>query len=219
MTVSMPLLIVAVFVVRGVSEYIAQYAISWVGNRVVMDLRNAMFDKLLMLPTAYYDSRPTGNLISKVTFDVSQVTNAATSVLTIMRLSDSAHDLVPQRRRNPLVRIERQHPVAGGTVERAIFLRAVSGPVSGHVELYAEAAADLRRAVAAARIDDDDLVRPPHGFDATGDHALIVAHDDDGRDTRAAPLRVRGHPGDGVHRALNETRPGRVACRADARSA
>jgi subfamily B ATP-binding cassette protein MsbA len=80
----MPLLIVGVFVVRGVSEYIAQYAISWVGNRVVMDLRNAMFDKLLMLPTAYYDSRPTGNLISKVTFDVSQVTTAATSVLTIM---------------------------------------------------------------------------------------------------------------------------------------
>ena len=80
----MPLLIIAIFVVRGISEYVAQYAISWVGNRVVMDLRNAMFDKLLILPTSYYDNRPTGNLISKVTFDVSQVTTAATTVLTII---------------------------------------------------------------------------------------------------------------------------------------
>jgi subfamily B ATP-binding cassette protein MsbA len=80
----MPILIVAVFVVRGVAEYVSHYAINWVGNKVVMDLRNAMFEKMLVLPTSYYDNRPTGNLISKVTFDVSQVTTAATMVLTII---------------------------------------------------------------------------------------------------------------------------------------
>ena len=79
-----PIVIVAVFVVRGIADYVAQYAINWVGNRVVMDLRNAMFDKLLQLPTAYYDNHPAGNLISKVTFDVTQVTSAATMVLTIL---------------------------------------------------------------------------------------------------------------------------------------
>jgi subfamily B ATP-binding cassette protein MsbA len=73
-----------VFVVRGVAEYVSHYAINWVGNKVVMDLRNAMFEKMLVLPTSYYDNRPTGNLISKVTFDVSQVTTAATTVLTII---------------------------------------------------------------------------------------------------------------------------------------
>jgi subfamily B ATP-binding cassette protein MsbA len=80
----MPLAIVAIFIVRGVAEYIAQYAINWVGNRVVMDLRNAMFEKLLRLPAPFYDNHPAGNLISKVTFDVMQVTNAATNVLTVV---------------------------------------------------------------------------------------------------------------------------------------
>ena len=80
----MPAIIVAIFIVRGIAEYIAQYSITWVGNRVVMDLRNAMFRKLLQLPAPYYDNYPAGNLISKVTFDVTQVTTAATSVLTVV---------------------------------------------------------------------------------------------------------------------------------------
>jgi subfamily B ATP-binding cassette protein MsbA len=79
-----PFVIVAIFVVRGIAEYVAQYAINWVGNRVVMDLRNAMFDKLLELPAPFYDNHPAGNLMSKVTFDVTQVTNAATTVLTVI---------------------------------------------------------------------------------------------------------------------------------------
>ena len=79
-----PIAIVVLFVIRGIAEYVAQFSITWVGNRVVMDLRNAMFDKLLQLPTPYYDNYPAGNLISKVTFDVTQVTTAATTVLTVV---------------------------------------------------------------------------------------------------------------------------------------
>jgi subfamily B ATP-binding cassette protein MsbA len=80
----MPLVIVGLFVLRGLAEYLAHYSITWVGNKIVMDLRNAMFSKLLELPTPYYDDHPTGNLISKLTFDVTQVTAAATSVLTVV---------------------------------------------------------------------------------------------------------------------------------------
>ena len=79
-----PFVIIALFVVRGLAEYMAHYSITWVGQKVVMDLRNAMFGKLLELPTPYYDDHPTGNLISKLTFDVTQVTAAATSVLTVV---------------------------------------------------------------------------------------------------------------------------------------
>jgi ATP-binding cassette, subfamily B, bacterial MsbA len=78
----MPIVIVGIVIVRGLAEFVAQYAINWVGSRVVMDLRGAMFDKLLQLPTPFYDNHPAGNLISKVTFDVTQVTSAATNVLT-----------------------------------------------------------------------------------------------------------------------------------------
>jgi len=78
-----PLIILAIFLVRGVASFVGTYAISWVGNKVVMDLREEMFQKLLMLPTQYYDDHATGNLISKLTFDVTQVTAAATNVVTV----------------------------------------------------------------------------------------------------------------------------------------
>lgn len=80
----MPAIIIALVVVRGTGEYLSGYCINWVGTRIVMDLRNEMFAKLLQLPTGYYDDHPSGNLISKVTFDVTQVTAAATSVLTVL---------------------------------------------------------------------------------------------------------------------------------------
>ena len=78
-----PVLILVIFFVRGVAGFIGTYAISWVGNKLVMDLRAQMFAKLLALPTGFYDDHATGSLISKLTFDVTQVTAAATSVVTI----------------------------------------------------------------------------------------------------------------------------------------
>ncbi len=79
-----PVFIIGLFVVRGLAEYLAQLSLSWVGNRLVMDLRGMMFRKLLNLPARYYDDQASGNLISKLTFDVMQVTTAATSVLTVI---------------------------------------------------------------------------------------------------------------------------------------
>jgi subfamily B ATP-binding cassette protein MsbA len=78
-----PMIIILIFLVRGLATFIGTYAISWVGNKLVMDLRNEMFRKLLSLPTRYYDDHATGSLISKLTFDVTQVTSAATVVVTI----------------------------------------------------------------------------------------------------------------------------------------
>ena len=78
-----PILILVIFFVRGVSSFAGTYAIGWVGNKVVMDLRELMFHKLLTLPTPFYDDHATGNLISKLTFDVTQVTAAATNVVTV----------------------------------------------------------------------------------------------------------------------------------------
>lgn len=79
-----PILIILIFFVRGVSSFVGNYSIGWVGNKVVMDLRKKMFDKLLTLSTQFYDDHSTGSLISKLTFDVTQVTAAATSVVTVL---------------------------------------------------------------------------------------------------------------------------------------
>jgi subfamily B ATP-binding cassette protein MsbA len=79
-----PIFILIIFFVRGVAGFIGTYAINWVGNKLVMDLRAEMFRKLMSLPTRFYDDHATGSLISKLTFDVTQVTAAATSVVTIV---------------------------------------------------------------------------------------------------------------------------------------
>lgn len=80
----MPLWLVLLFLVRGASSYTSTIAISWVANKVVMDLRLAMFDRLLRLPTRFFDDNATGVLMSKVAYDVSQVTDAATNALVVL---------------------------------------------------------------------------------------------------------------------------------------
>jgi ATP-binding cassette, subfamily B, bacterial MsbA len=74
--------IVVLFVVRGVLTFGSSYCMAWVSNRVVLDLRSAMFARLVRLPTRFFDDASSGALLSKVTFDVSNVNAAATSVLT-----------------------------------------------------------------------------------------------------------------------------------------
>lgn len=79
-----PILILVIFFVRGIASFVGTYAISWVGGKLVMDLRDEMFGKLLTMPTRFYDDHSTGKLISKITFDVTQVTEAATNTVTTL---------------------------------------------------------------------------------------------------------------------------------------
>ena len=79
-----PVLIVLIFIGRGIGQFMGSYASAWVGQRVVMDLREAMFAKLLALPQQYYGDHLSGNLISKFTFDVVQVSVAVTYVVTVL---------------------------------------------------------------------------------------------------------------------------------------
>ncbi len=78
-----PIFLLIIFFVRGVASFVGTFAIGWVGNKLVMDLREVMFSKMLSLPTRFYDDHSTGQLISKLTFDVTQVTAAATNVVTV----------------------------------------------------------------------------------------------------------------------------------------
>ncbi|MBT9567792.1 MAG: lipid A export permease/ATP-binding protein MsbA [Thiobacillus sp.] len=79
-----PILLLALFLVRGVTSFISTYCMAWVGSRLVMDLRAAMFDKLMTLPTRYFDQNPSGQLIAHLAFNVTQVTQSATSSLTTL---------------------------------------------------------------------------------------------------------------------------------------
>jgi subfamily B ATP-binding cassette protein MsbA len=78
------LMLVGLFLVRGVAQYIGTVTMSWVGYKVIMDLRIAMFQKLTHVPNHYYDHHPYGTLLSKFSFDVTQVYEATTNALVIV---------------------------------------------------------------------------------------------------------------------------------------
>ncbi len=62
--------IVVVFIVRGLFFYGQSYLMSWVGQRVVIDIRGAIFRKLQKLSMSFYDKNKTGTIMSYVTNDV-----------------------------------------------------------------------------------------------------------------------------------------------------
>ena len=73
----------ALFVVIGLSSLFALTSTStssWVSNKVIMDLRVDMFSKLLKLPKSYFDNNTTGQTLSKLTFDVEQISAAASTI-------------------------------------------------------------------------------------------------------------------------------------------
>ncbi len=80
----MPMVLVGLFVVRGLAGYLGAVSMRWVANRVVMDLRTAMFARVLELPASYFDHRPSGQIISKLTYDVTRVMQASTDVLVVL---------------------------------------------------------------------------------------------------------------------------------------
>jgi len=79
-----PFVIVLLFLVRGLGMFMGAYASAYVGQRVVQDLRRQMFARMLTLPQGFYGDVMSGKLISKYTFDVTQVSSAVTTVLTVL---------------------------------------------------------------------------------------------------------------------------------------
>lgn len=79
-----PMLMIALFSVRIVVNFIATYCMSWVGRTVIKELRTDMFEHLLNLPTPTYDKTSSGSLLSKISYDVEQVARASTNVITVV---------------------------------------------------------------------------------------------------------------------------------------
>ena len=68
--------IIVVFFFRGVFYYGQSYLVSFVGQRVVIDIREALFEKFQRMPLAYFDRHQTGEIMSYVTNDVQALQNA-----------------------------------------------------------------------------------------------------------------------------------------------
>ena len=68
--------IIVVFVIRGIAYYGQSYLMNYVGQRVIIDIRKAVFEKLQRLSMSFYDKHKTGTIMSYVTNDVSALQSA-----------------------------------------------------------------------------------------------------------------------------------------------
>ena len=81
-----PIFVVVAFIFRGICHFIGNYCLAWVGNNVVSDLRQQLFEHVMAMPVAFHDKESTGSLISKLTFDTEQVLQATSkSILTLVQ--------------------------------------------------------------------------------------------------------------------------------------
>ncbi len=78
-----PLAIVGLFLLRGVTSFINDYSTTWLAGHLVMRLREEMFEKLLRLPVSYYDDNASGRVLSRIAYDVNQVTEAGFNIITV----------------------------------------------------------------------------------------------------------------------------------------
>jgi ATP-binding cassette, subfamily B, bacterial MsbA len=79
-----PIIILAIFIVRGVATFVATYSMEWVANNVLRDIRQAMFEKLISMPSSSFDTKSAGQLISRMISEAQQVLFAATNVITVL---------------------------------------------------------------------------------------------------------------------------------------
>ncbi|MDD3519460.1 MAG: ABC transporter transmembrane domain-containing protein, partial [Chromatiales bacterium] len=79
-----PYALVGIFIVRGGSGFFSGYFMSYIGRQVVKELRAKMFDQLLRMPVSYYDNASSGQLLSRLTYNVEQVAQASTDSITVL---------------------------------------------------------------------------------------------------------------------------------------
>jgi subfamily B ATP-binding cassette protein MsbA len=81
---AVPLLIILIAAWQGLGSFLGNYFLAKVSLCLVHDLRVELFNKLLVLPNRYFDNHNSGHLISRITFNVTMVTGAATDAIKVV---------------------------------------------------------------------------------------------------------------------------------------
>jgi subfamily B ATP-binding cassette protein MsbA len=78
---ALPLALLSVAVLKAFFSYGQAYLVSYVGNRVITDIRQELFQHLMRLTVGFHDTNTSGRLVSRVVNDVSLMANAVSGVL------------------------------------------------------------------------------------------------------------------------------------------
>lgn len=82
----MPLIILGLMLLRGISSFVSGYSLSWVSGKVVMTMRRNLFRHMMGMPVSFFDQQSTGTLLSRITYDSEQVASSSSGALvTVVR--------------------------------------------------------------------------------------------------------------------------------------
>lgn len=82
----MPLVVIGLIVLRGVSGFVSSYCVSWVSGKVVMNMRRRLFNHMMDMPVSFFDQQSTGTLLSRISYDSEQVASSSSGALiTVIR--------------------------------------------------------------------------------------------------------------------------------------
>ena len=82
MLMLIPLMVIAVFLIKGIAAYGSYYLLNHVGQSVIMRLRNRLYSHMQDLPLAFFQREKTGDLMSRITNDVAIISSMFTSAIT-----------------------------------------------------------------------------------------------------------------------------------------
>ena len=77
-------IIISMFLLKNISNYLAMYFITFLRNGVLKDVRNALYEKIVTLPLAFYSEKSKGDTISRVSSDVNEVRNSFLAILEMI---------------------------------------------------------------------------------------------------------------------------------------
>ena len=77
----MPIYLLGLMILRGVSGFVSTYCLAWVSGNVVMSMRRQMFNHFMKMPVGFFDKESSGKLLSRITYDSEQVASATSGAL------------------------------------------------------------------------------------------------------------------------------------------
>jgi len=73
-----------IFILRGIGSFISNVAVAYISTKITHKIRQQTFEKLQSLPMSFFDQQSTGSLISKLSYDAEQLSNATSNALVVM---------------------------------------------------------------------------------------------------------------------------------------
>ena len=80
----LPLALIAIALIRGIGFYLSNFFMAFISNKLIHNLRVDLFKSLISMPVSFYDKSSSGHLLSRITFNVMQVSSAVTDAVKII---------------------------------------------------------------------------------------------------------------------------------------